>query len=432
MEIQIAEENSRYMHDFISKIINECGPRMPCSIQEEKAAQIIKSEFDKTCDLSFIEDFTCHPRAFLGYIKIIVILNLISFILFFLSFQQYSPLIIQVFIIVSFLLNLVAFLILWNEFFNYREFIDPLFKKKTSQNVIGTFKSNEKTENVIIFSGHHDSALQFNLLKYFKIGYAILILLGLLVLILWIMISFIILLISIIGFTISEVFYLISLILFITAIPSFVGMLFFVSPGDRANQVPGAVDNLSAVAILIGIGRYLRENKKIIPPNTEIRLISFGCEEAGLRGAYRYVKRHLEELQELNANCVNMDAIQSPWNISIIEYEPSTRTRHSPEVVKKIESAANLMSIKINKSSLGGDKGFRKIFGQITGGTDATAFSKAGIPAANISAMDFGEILQFYHQPYDTLDKIEEGSLENVLKICLGYVIQENNKKEVL
>ncbi|TFG21144.1 MAG: M28 family peptidase [Promethearchaeota archaeon] len=432
MEMEITEDNSRYMYDFIGKIIDECGPRMPCSIQEEKAAQIIKSEFEKTCDNSCIEDFTCHPRAFLGYIKIIVILNLISFIIFFLSFQQYSPLIIQVFTVVSFSLNLAAFLILWNEFFNYREFIDPLFKKKSSQNVIGTFKSKEKIEKVIIFSGHHDSALQFNLLKYFKVGYAILILLGLLVLILWIILSFIILLISIIGFAISEIFYLISLILFIIAIPSFVGMLFFVSPGERANKVPGAVDNLSAVAILIGIGRYLKKNKEIIPPNTEVRLISFGCEEAGLRGAYRYVASHLEELQELNANCVNMDAIQSANNISIIEFEPSTRTRHSPEIVKKIESASNMVGVKINKSSLGGDKGFLKIFGQITGGTDATAFSKSRIPAANISAMDFGEMIHFYHQPNDTPDKIQEGSLESVLKICLGYVIQENNKKEIL
>jgi len=338
----------------------------------------------------------------------------------------------QVFIIVSFSLSLAAFLILWNEFFNYREFIDPLFKEKASQNVIGTFKSKDEIKNVMIFSGHHDSALQFNLLKYFKVGYAILILLGLLMLVLWIFLSFIILLFSMIGFTISDLFYLISLIFFIIATPSFIGMLFFISPGERANKVPGAVDNLSAVAILIGIGRYLKENKKIVPPNTEIRLISFGCEEAGLRGAYRYVEKHLEELQELNTNCVNMDAIQSSRNISIIELEPSTRTRHSAEVVKKIESASNLMGIKINKSSLGGDKGFRKIFGQITGGTDATAFSKARIPAANISAMDFGQLIHFYHQPNDTLDKIQKGSLESVLKICLGYVIQENNKKEVL
>ena len=432
MEIDITEDNSHYMYDFIGRIIEECGPRMPCSIQEEKAAQIIKSEFENSCDFSRIEDFTCHPRAFLGYIKVIVILNFISFISFFLSFQQISIIINQVFIIVSFSLNLAAFLTLWNEFFNYREFIDPLFKKKSSQNVIGTFKSREKPKGIIIFSGHHDSALQFNLLKYFKIGYAILILLGLLVLVLWIILSFIILLISVIGFAISELFYLITLIIFIISIPSFVGMLFFVSPGERANKVPGAVDNLSAVAILIGIGRYLKENKNIIPPNTEIRLISFGCEEAGLRGAYRYVENHLEELKELNANCVNMDAIQSSNNINIIQFEPSTRTRHSPEVVKKIESASNMVGVNINKSSLGGDKGFRKIFGQITGGTDATAFSKAGIPAANISAMDFGKMIHFYHQPNDTLDKIQKGSLESVLKVCLGYVIQERNKKEVL
>jgi hypothetical protein len=76
----------------------------------------------------------------------------------------------------------------------------------------------------------------------------------------------------------------------------------------------------------------------------------------------------------------------------------------------------------VKTSALGGSNIFEKIFGQVTGGTDATAFSKAGIKAANISAMDLNKMLKFYHQPTDTLDKIEKGSLERVLKICLAYI----------
>jgi hypothetical protein len=36
--------------------------------------------------------------------------------------------------------------------------------------------------------------------------------------------------------------------------------------------------------------------------------------------------------------------------------------------------------------------------------------------------MDLKEMLKFYHQPTDTLDKIEKGVLEEVLKLCLASI----------
>jgi Zn-dependent M28 family amino/carboxypeptidase len=323
----------------------------------------------------------------------------------------------------SFSLNLFAILILWNEFFNYREFIDPLFKSKNSQNVIGKIKPKEETKKVLIFSGHHDSALEFNLLTHLKIGYPIVIFLGLIVIVFWFFTSLIFMLLILVNLFFFELVLLFALILFFISIPTFVGLFFFVSFGNKANNVPGAVDNLSAVAIVLAIGKHIKKNKELIPKNTEIRLISFGCEEAGLRGAFRYVDKHFNELKRLDAECVNMDAIQSNKSISIIDFEPSTRTKHSELVVEKITQAANSSQIEVKASALGGSSGFEKIFGQFTGGTDATAFSKAGIKAANISAMNLSKMLRFYHQPTDTSDKIERGSLERVLKICIAYII---------
>jgi len=322
-------------------------------------------------------------------------------------------------------------LILWNEFFNYREFIDPLFKSRNSQNVIGKIQPKEEVKKILIFSGHHDSALEFNLLTHLKIGYPIVIFLGLAVMILWLLTSIVVVLLILINLFFYELFFLFALILFLIGIPAFIGLFFLVSFGKKANNVPGAVDNLSAVAIVLAIGKIIKRNKDIVPTNTEIRLISFGCEEAGLRGAFRYVDKHIDELKRFEVECINMDAIQSKDNISIIDFEPSTRTKHSEIVVEKIKNAAKSSQIKVNASALGGSSTFEKIFGQITGGTDATAFSKAGIKAANISAMDLKKMLKFYHQPTDTLDKIEKESLERVLKICIAYIINENTNNLV-
>jgi len=250
--------------------------------------------------------------------------------------------------------------------------------------------------------------------------------LGLIVIILWLLISVVVMLLILINLFFFEFFFLFALILFLIGLPAFIGLFCFVSFGEKANKVPGAVDNLSAVAIVLAIGKILKQNKEIVPANTEIRLISFGCEEAGLRGAFRYVDKHFNELKKIEVECINVDAIQSKDNISIIDFEPSTRTKHSEIVVEKIRNAAKSSQIKVKASALGGSNSFEKIFGQITGGTDATAFSKAGIKAANISAMDLKKMLKFYHQPTDTLDKIEKESLERVLKICIAYIIGDS------
>ncbi len=424
--MNISKDESNYMREFIESVIEKCGPRMPCSPQEAHGAELIKEELETVCDDVNIEPFSCNPRAFIGFIKVDITLVLLSFLLFFmipLNLFNYWGYIIS---ILSFSLNLISFLILWNEFFNYREFIDPLFKSKTSQNVIGKIYPKEETKKVIIFSGHHDSALEFNLLTHLKIGYPIVIFLGLVVMILWFLTSAIVVLLILINLFFYDIFFLFVLILFLFGVPAFIGLFFFVSFGERANKVPGAVDNLSAVAIVLGLGKVLKNNKNFIPKNTEIRLISFGCEEAGLRGAYRYVEKHLDELNKFEAECVNMDGIQSRENIAIIDFEPSTRTKHSEMVVKKIINAASSSQIKVKASALGGSNTLEKIFGQVTGGTDATAFSKAGVKAATITAMDLKKMLKMYHQPTDTLDKIESESLERVLKICIAYIQNES------
>ena len=56
---------------------------------------------------------------------------------------------------------------------------------------------------------------------------------------------------------------------------------------------PGAADNLSAYALAVALCGFLLRNSSYIPVDTEIRFISFGSEEAGLRGSRRYVERHL-------------------------------------------------------------------------------------------------------------------------------------------
>ncbi|MFW9999228.1 MAG: M28 family peptidase [Candidatus Hodarchaeota archaeon] len=433
MQIEISKEDSEYMYNIIQKIIDECGPRMPCSPQEAKGAEMIKNELEETCDSVDMETFRCHPRAALGWIRVDVLLVILSFSCFFLVqlfLDTYWTLILA---IIIFGLNLLAFLFEWYEFFNYKEFIDPLFKKKSSQNVIGKFKAEKETKNIIIFSGHTDSQYQFNLLTYLKGAYGIIALLGLGILFLWLWVSLIFLFLTIITFIVRfpityETFFNIAIWLLIIGGIPLITLIFFTSPGERANKVPGAVDNLSAVAVVLGLGRYLKKNKDIIPKNTEIRLISFGCEEAFLRGAFRYVASHSYELKEYTTECINIEIIQNTDKIIILNFEPTTRTHHSEELVQKVYKAVESVDIKAKISRMGGDSPLERLIGITSGGTDATAFSKSGIKACTITSGDFLEISEYWHTPRDTFDKIKQGALENALKVCIGYLINESKK----
>jgi len=436
MEIEISKDDSEYMYDIIQNIIEECGPRMPCSPQEAKGAEIVKKELEQTCDEVNVERFTCHPRAALGWINIDVLLIILSFSCFFFIQLFLETLLTLILAIVILGLNVFAYLVAIKEFFSYQEFIDPLFKKKKSQNVIGKIHSEGEIKNLILFSSHIDSALQYNLLAYLKTLYPIISLLGFGILFLWIFISGIFSILAITTFIFSlpviyEFFFRIAIwFLIIGGIP-FVLLLFFVSPGEKANKVPGAVDNLSAVAVVLGIGRYLKENRDLIPKNTEIRLIGLGCEEAFLRGAFRYVEAHEEELKKYNAVCINLEMIQDPKRNIVINYEPTTKTRHSEEVIHKAIKSAELVGITLRPSSMGGNSRLEKLFSKMTGGTDATAFSKSNIKAITIMATNFLKSTQYYHTYRDTFDKIEKGALENVLKICIGYLKNESDSQSI-
>ena len=128
MEIEISDEDSDYMYDIVQKIIDKCGPRMPCSPQEAKSAEIIKKELEETCDEVKIESFKCHPRAALGWIRIVIFIVVMSFCLFFLINIFQESFWVYLLSVLSSLFIFLGILIAWEEFFCYKEFIDPLFK----------------------------------------------------------------------------------------------------------------------------------------------------------------------------------------------------------------------------------------------------------------------------------------------------------------
>jgi aminopeptidase YwaD len=176
--------------------------------------------------------------------------------------------------------------------------------------------------------------------------------------------------------------------------------------------VPGAVDNLSGSALAVAMCRFLVKNPAYVPANTEIRFISFGSEEAGVRGSRRYVERHLEELKRLDARLLNFEMVAHP-EIGILATDVNGTVKNSPEMVKSVVAAAERAGIpyKVQSASYGGP------------GLDAAPFSQAGLKATSLLPFKMPQqMVAFYHQKWDTPEVLTLEPLLNVMKLTLEWV----------
>ncbi len=194
-------------------------------------------------------------------------------------------------------------------------------------------------------------------------------------------------------------------------VPAILFGLFSIQGGKAGETVPGAVDNLSASALAVTMCRFLAKNPSFIPDETEICFISFGSEEAGLRGSRRYVARHLEELKRLDARLLNIEMVAYP-EIQILTGDVNGSVQNAPEMVKSVARAAERVGVpyKISSASIGV-------------GTDAAPFSQAGLQATTLMPFQVPQqTVAFYHQRWDTPDKVTIEPLLNVLKLSIEWV----------
>ena len=415
MTQETIREAARYAYDVIKRICVEVGPGIPCSPQERARAMIIKEEMEKTVgeNAVAVEAFTCAPHAFLGWLKGGVVLMSISLVCHYLATQQIgaAALILSV---AAFAIAALILVITTVEFVYCREFVDFLLPKKPSLNVVGTIKprENQEVKKILIFGGHHDSAYQFTWARYLKYGYYVSI-----AIILW----------GVLAVAVKTGIYLIGIALDLPGCVDFgsIGKMdllipigpagffafFFLGTGKNGGQVPGAADNLSGCMLSVAVGKILMRHTELIPDHTEIRLISFGCEEAGMRGSRRYVERHYDELKEKDAMFFNIETVTDTV-VNIMKSDCNGLCKNSPEMVQSVVDAAEQAGVRYRVRSLP--------FGGA--GSDAYPFSEAGVKAACILPIRYPQqLIRFYHQPSDNYDILTLEPFEVTLKLAVEW-----------
>ena len=407
--------DNNYMLKFIEDVCNDIGPRESGTEQEILAGNKVESELKKFCDETHQEPYTSSPHAFLGGVRYGALMVLVAGVFFWLSLLidlsiiTLNPIFDMLFLILSLILIVAAINYLILEVMKYHEIFDFLFPKRESNNVIGTINPKNEVKNTVIFSAHHDSAFEFNTFYYLKRFGQLIINIGYL----GVGIIFIAIILKVVFFFLSieqPILFLIFGIIFVFFVPIILVYLFFHS----SKPVLGAFDNLSGVAILLGIAKFLSENKnnnEIFPKYTRVHLISFAGEEAGLRGAKRYAKAHYDELVTNQTTIVNMDSIAKKDFIVILNKESGIGATHDPLVYEPLLDIAENLNLKTTLLPLP------------FGATDGAVFSKMNIPTASIGGLNLKEELPpFYHTRNDTPAVIEKEALGQFAQVCVSYL----------
>jgi hypothetical protein len=415
MSETITIDDARYALDIVKAICREVGPGLPGTSQERERAAMLKQELESQLGAENVvmEEFTFAPRAFLSAYPISALCLLVAALLNISigRFTGISPWVTASAALAFSILSPMLFIL---EFVLGCELLDRLFKKKRSVNVIGTLRpiGTNRVQRLLIVSGHHDSAPENTWLRL--LGYGFLILAAT----------------QYVGFIVMLALSIIQLAGLITGnadlvrsgtlswvllaypiVPAIVFALFFTREGKNGGTVPGAADNLSGSALAVALCRFLVKNPADIPADTEIRFVSFGSEEAGLRGSRRYVERHLDELKRLDARLLNFETVAHPV-ITILTSDLNGTVKNSPEMVNSVVAAAERTGVpyKVQPALLGI-------------GNDSAPFSQAGLKAVTLLPFKMPQqMIAFYHQRRDGPEILTIDPLLNVLKLTLEWV----------
>jgi Peptidase family M28 len=414
MPAEITTLDAEYALELVKKICTEVGPGLPGTSQERERAEIIQNELETHLGAGnvVVEEFIFAPDAFLSTypgalcMLLAVLLNI--------SAGHFTGISSWIISIAAAVLAIIPPLMFIFEFLLSLEVFDPLFPKKKSVNVIGSLRKPEAKDmkRLLIVSGHHDSAPENTWLRYTGIGFYILSAIYFIGMITLLVMCLIQLAGLILGAEAIVAFGTIGWVLLVFPIvPAMIYIMFLTRGRRNGGIVPGAADNLSACAVSVAMCRFLVENPASIPDDTEIRFITFGSEEAGMRGSRRYTERHLDELKRLDTRVLNYEIIAHPV-ISILTSDVNGTVKNSPEMVKSVVRAAERARVphKIGAATIGA-------------GSDAAPFSRAGLKATTLLGFKVPQqMVAFYHQDRDTPEVLTIEPLLNVLKLSFEWI----------
>lgn len=402
-------KNGQKIYSLIKEVIDVTGPRLPGSKEEKMGADIIANQLDRELgSKAVIEEFKTPRHACISAIPWLGWGAFVSFCLFYLS-----P-------ILSLLGTLFLLFFALTHIFYYSHMLDKFFPKDTSQNVYASIppKSGNKKYTVIM-AGHVDSSWCWN--HSFKNPKTMMIKtgLGVISVVALMIISVVaIVLEAVTGGNISflglsqaltniasgayvgtDVAILVFYCLPVLCLPGFYFLSQYLSY-SKEKASPGAMDNLSGIALGISVAKYFNENPDICP-DCHFVVGGLGAEESGFVGSIEFVKKHKnnKELLHEDTYMLNLDSFRDYDNFNVVKKDALQFVPFDKELIDMSVQAMKNCNVEPH------------IIANPIGGCDSTPIAKIGIKTVTLNAQD-PRPTDYYHTPNDTLDNLNIQTLD--------------------
>ncbi len=381
----------RALH-LASRLLDTFGPRPSGSAASRQTADALQAEAASFADRAWSEDFAVHPAAFLGWIRLLVLLYIAGVALLWL----------HVFWLAA-LLATLGIVILVGQFFFYRELLDRFYPRQTGRNVLAALEPAGDVRGQLILSGHHDSARIFNFLASRPALYPWRVTGGIAIYVLFLLVCWgLTLWTAVSGATpgwATAAAALFSLLLL------WVGQLWWFASSE---STPGAGDNLASTAVAWEALRHLAQEKAAGRPLQHLRVVaaSWDAEEAGLRGARAWVNRLALPTWNLNLEC-----LYDPAEFFLLTSDVNGTVRLSPELAGQCQRLL---------AGRGRDVPVKPI-AFLTGGTDAGELARGGAQATTLIGMPWGNNNRssVYHTPADVLNAVSPEAVAAAMGLAI-------------
>ena len=380
------------LRTIIDDIIRDIGYRTSGSEGEAAAAKHIARDLEKRGATVSIEELPCRLDYIPGFANLMVG----AFLAVVLAYP-FVPAVSAVLTVCT-----LALFLLSRKFGN--KVIDWMFKKGTTQNVVGVVPAGGEKKHTLIFSGHHDSPDMMPILSppykaYVHIietvavtGFALMIPAGVL------------------RAVFGDVFSWFPLhvgwydVLYPLCVLGFAVTFFYRSMVVTGRKNLGANDNLSAVAVLGGIADHLAAHPT---RHTEVLLISFGSEESGCYGSHHFAAKN----RDLIARAVNVNIeTVGAGELAVIDKERNSGIAYTPGAVDFICRAGERAGIPLESVTIN------------FGATDSYSIVQEGGSSACLFGMDEYRLFAIWHSPLDVPENVSEEKLEKALSVCIEAI----------
>jgi hypothetical protein len=174
----------------------------------------------------------------------------------------------------------------------------------------------------------------------------------------------------------------------------------------RSPAVPGANDNLSGVAALVGLAGRLESN-----PVEGIRVVlaSCGAEEALQEGIRPFMKRHAPGLPKDQTWFLNFDTIGSPRLVMLEGEGPILMEDYPGDLRDLVADVAEEAGIALRRGQ------------RAKSSTDSVIPARAGYSSACLTSFDQNKSLSNYHWPTDVPGNIDYETVADA--VALGDLV---------